>query len=111
MGRGDDGCRDPLGPLLPGRVVGRTEVVVCHWGSVGLSVEAESVNVPRHEGRWEDRDRLENIGVCDGLGNRSGKKRCRFAEQRTGAHLGDDRARARERQGDSHGGVLRGGDV
>ena len=56
MGRGDDGCRDPLGPLLPGRVVGRTEVVVCHWGSVGLPVEVECVNIPRHEGRWEDRD-------------------------------------------------------
>ena len=47
---------DPLGSLRPGGVVGRTEVVVCHWGSVGLAVEVEGVNVPRHEGRWDDRD-------------------------------------------------------
>ena len=56
MGRDDVGCRDPLGPLQPGRVVGRTEAVVCHWGGVDLPVEVECVNIPRHEGRWEDRD-------------------------------------------------------
>ena len=53
---GGVGRCDPFGSLRPGRVVGRTEAVVRHWGSVGLAVEVECANVPRHEGRWDERD-------------------------------------------------------
>ena len=39
--------------------MGWTEVVVCHWGGVGLAVEVECANVPRHEGRWDCGSRVE----------------------------------------------------
>ena len=91
--------------------MGRTEIVVRHWGGVGLPVEVECANVPRHEGGWNDRDRFVNIGVCDGLGNRNGEEVRGLVRRHTGWHVSDDRARARERQRDARGGVLRRRDV